>query len=333
MRPVFKIGIAAVAGALALSGLVIAAESGIVREWVVQFCCYGLFAMSLNLMVGYSGMLAFGHAAFFGLGSYCFCILLQGGAVGIPAASLLTVLFVGMVAAVCGFVSVRLEGIFFSFITLATQMLLYSVALAWSGLTGGEQGLIGGIPRAPFLGIDLANPRHLYGTSIAVTVLCTIAMAVIVASPFGAAMRMIRDNPQRATFVGLNVVAYRLSMFVVASAFAGIAGILMALHVSGAYPNFMYWTLSGEGLFMIVLGGSTLFLGPLVGAALLVVLNGILNTWHAPHGIVLGVIILALVLGLKKGLLEWVLERFPRHKWRKGVRVAPGAPAESVVGS
>ena len=288
-----------------------AADNGTLREWVVQFCCYGLFAMSLNMMVGYSGMLAFGHAAFFGIGSYAFCLLLQSGHIGIPAAAILSLLLVAVISGICGFVSVRLEGIFFSFITLATQMLLYSVVIAWSSLTGGEQGLIGGIPRPKFLGVDLANPMHIYVTSIVVLVVCVSIMYVIVRSPFGTAMRMVRDNPQRAAFVGINVISYRLGMFVIASIFAGVAGMLMALHVSGAYPNFMFWTLSGEGLFMIVLGGASLFLGPLVGAAMLIVINGVLNTLGGPHGLVLGVIILALVLGLRKGLLEWILALRP----------------------
>lgn len=235
---------------------------------------------------------------------------------------------VAAVAALIGFISVRIEGIFFSFITLAIQMLVYSLVLAWSGLTGGEQGLIGGVPRPVFLGVDLANPWHLYLFSVTAFVVCIALIYQVVKSPFGTALRMIRDNPARASFVGLNVIAYRVSMFVIASLFAAVAGILMGLQISGAYPNFVYWTLSGEGLFMVMLGGINQFFGPIAGSALLIVINGILNTLGGPHGMILGAVILFMVLGLKKGLLEFLVEfsgRRRRTSSQPSVPVAAGA--------
>lgn len=289
-----------------LVGMGLYGGSGMLREWIIQFCYLGLFALSLNLLVGYSGMLSFGHAGFFGIGAYAFSILLRTGDVSIPVAALLTLVIVAIFALVIGYVCARVEGVFFSFITLAIQMLLYSLVIAWSDLTGGEQGLIGGIPKPPFMGIDLAVPSHFFVTSVIILFVGILAILRIIQSPFGAAMRMIRDNPQRAAFVGLNVLRYRTVMFVLASLFSGLAGMIMALHVSGAYPNFLYWTLSGEGLFMIVLGGISTFLGPLVGAAVFIAINGILNALGGHHGLVLGGIILLIVMGFRKGILEWV---------------------------
>lgn len=315
----------------ALLLLRLAFDGGRVHEWIIQFCCYGLFALSLNLLVGYGGMLAFGHAAFFGLGTYAFCLLLRETGMSIPVAGVLSVALVVAIAVPIGYVCVRLQGVFFSFITLAIQMLLYSLVLSWSGLTGGEQGLIGGIPRPVFMGVNLADPWHLYVFCVVVFAVCIAVMYRIVSSPFGAALRMIRDNPQRAAFVGLDIIRYRLGMFLLAALFASIAGILMALHVSGAYPNFMYWTLSGEGMFMIVLGGVSVFLGPLAGAAILIVINGLLHTVGVPHGLVLGTIILLMVLGFRKGLLEWAAElRFARRS--RASNAVPAAPSSMVGG-
>ena len=124
------------------------------------------------------------------------------------------------------------------------------------------------------------------------------------------ALRMIRDNSARVEFLGMNVRAYRLAAFVIASAFASIAGALMSLYVSAAYPNFAYWTMSGEGIFVIMLGGLNTFLGPLVGAGILTLLNHFVTEHTKYYGLVLGVIILFYVLALRKGLLDILVERF-----------------------
>lgn len=296
--------IAAVAVALGIVADIVIG-TGSFREWAIRLCILGLFAMSLNLLVGYTGLLSFGHAAFFGIGAYTFCMLMQTGKVGIPLATLSAVGLAGLAALVIGAICVRLTHVYFAFITLAIQMLLYSILIAWSSLTGGEQGLIGGIPRPPFLGVDLGEPTHAYAFNLVVFVASVALMYRIVNSPFGTAMRMIRDNPQRALFLGLNVRRYKLAVFVIASMFSGLAGVLMGLYVSGAYPNFAHWTMSGEGLFMIMLGGAGVFLGPALGAGLLVFLEGIVNSYTGYHGLVLGLIILIVVMGLRRGILEY----------------------------
>lgn len=289
-------------------------DTGSFREWTIRLCILGLFAMSLNLLVGYTGLLSFGHAAFFGIGAYAFCMLMQTGRVGIPLATLSAVGLAGIFALVIGAICVRLTHVYFAFITLAMQMLLYSVLIAWSSLTGGEQGLIGGIPRPPFLGVNLGEPLHAYAFNLVVFVASVTAMYRIVNSPFGTALRMIRDNPQRALFLGLNVRRYKLAVFVIAGMFSGLAGVLMGLYVSGAYPNFAYWTMSGEGLFMIMLGGAGVFLGPALGAGLLIFLEGMVNSYTGHHGVVLGLIILAVVLGLRRGILDYASD------WMRGRR-------------
>lgn len=304
-------------------------DTGSFREWAIRLCILGLFAMSLNLLVGYTGLLSFGHAAFFGVGAYTFCILMQTGKIGIPLAAASAVGLAGVSALVIGVICVRLTHVYFAFITLAIQMLLYSVVIAWSSLTGGEQGLIGGIPRPPFLGVNLGDPLHAYTFNVAVFVASVALMYRIVNSPFGTALRMIRDNPRRALFLGVNVNRYKLAAFVIAGMFSGLAGVLMGLYVSGAYPNFAYWTMSGEGLFMIMLGGAGVFLGPALGAGLLIFLEGMVNSYTGHHGIVLGLIILAVVLGLRRGVLEYASDWLRARRELKA-EVGAGASPSSA---
>ncbi|WP_128970816.1 branched-chain amino acid ABC transporter permease [Bradyrhizobium tropiciagri] len=292
-----------IAGAVIFSGLV---ESGSVRDSIIRLCGVGLFALSLNLLVGYTGLLSFGHAMFFGLGAYTFAILLRTTGFGIPLAAACSIALSGAVAAVVGAICVRLTHVYFAFLTLAIQMLFYSLLIACSGLTGGEQGLIGGIPRPKFLGVDLMQPGEYFVFNIAIFVAAAWALWRIVRSPFGAALRMIRDNPQRAVFLGVDVYRTKLAAFVLASAFAAIAGMLTALYVSGAYPNFAFWTMSGEGLFMIMLGGVNGFAGPVVGAGLLLLLDTVVNAYTAHRGLFLGLAILVTSLGLRKGVVDFV---------------------------
>jgi branched-chain amino acid transport system permease protein len=203
-------------------------------------------------------------------------------------------------------------------------MLLYSLLIAWSTLTGGEQGLIGGIPRPPFWGVNLGNPFHFYVFNVVIFVGSVAIMYVIVRSPFGVALRMTRDNPQRATFLRVNVPRFKLAVFVIASLFSGLAGVLMGLYVSGAYPDFAFWTMSAEGLFMIMLGGTQVFLGPAVGAVLMIVLESIVDTYTGHHGIVLGGIILFIVFVLRRGVLDYA------HGWMVGRRAARAAAVSSA---
>ena len=277
-------------------------------DFVIRCASLALFATSLNLLVGYTGMVSFGHGMFFGLGAYSFGLLMQRTGMPIPAAILLTVVISAAAATVVGAICVRLREIYFAFVTLAFQMLLHSLIIAWVPLTGGDQGLRGGIPRPTFLGLDLANQTHLYLASAALLVAGLLAMRSIVESPFGYTLRMIRDNPNRASFLGINVWRMRLLAFVIAGVFASLGGIVMCLFVSGAYPEFAFWTMSGEGIFIIMLGGIQAFLGPVVGTVILQILNDVVTRSTEHYGLVLGAVILLFALGLRKGLLDFVVD-------------------------
>ncbi|HVY07485.1 MAG TPA: branched-chain amino acid ABC transporter permease [Burkholderiales bacterium] len=294
-------------------------------DFVIRLSAFAVFATSLNLLVGYGGMVSFGHGLFYGLGAYSFALLMQKAGTSIPVAFAATILINAAVAAVVGAICIRLKEIYFSFLTLAFQMLLHSCIIAWTSVTGGDQGLTGGIPRPEFLGINLAEPRQLYLFCCVVLLVSLLIMRHLVQSPFGFTLRMIRDNPRRAGFLGIRVWRIRLLAFVVAGIFGGIGGLLMSLFVSSAYPDFAYWTISGEAVFMILLGGMTVFLGPLVGAGVLLILNDMVTKFTEHYSLVLGIVILCFALGLRKGLLGFAMDVWQRRAGRKVIATAAQA--------
>ena len=303
-----------------LASLPLLSGSKALLDFVIRCSAYGLFATSLNLLVGYTGLTSFGHGMFFGLGAYSFGLIMQKLGPPIPVAFVATLAITAVIAAIIGAICVRLKEIYFAFVTLAFQMLIHSTILSWASFTGGDQGLRGGIPRPVFFGIDLANHVHLYIASCAVLVLGLLAMRQIAQSPFGYTLRMIRDNAARASFLGIDVWRAKLTVFVLAALFALMGGMVMALFVSGAYPEFAYWTISGEAIFINMLGGVSTFLGPMVGTVLLLLLNDTVTRFTEYHGIVLGVVILFFALGLRKGLLDFVAEWFSQRRDAGGGR-------------
>jgi branched-chain amino acid transport system permease protein len=304
----------ALAAFLVLAALPALSSSKALLDFVIRCAAMGLFATSLNLLVGYTGMISFGHGMFFGLGAYGFGLLMQRTGIAVPLAFVATLAITAVVATLIGAICVRLKEIYFAFVTLAFQMLIHSTILSWSSFTGGDQGLRGGIPRPAFLGIDLSNHVHLYITSCALLVIGLLAMRQIAQSPFGYTLRMIRDNAMRARFIGIDVWRAKLTIFVLAALFACTGGMVMALFVSGAYPEFAYWTISGEGIFINMLGGVTTFLGPMVGTVLLLLLNDTVTRLTEYYGIVLGIVILFFAIGLKKGLMDFVVEWIARRR-------------------
>ena len=323
----------AAAGAVLLLAIPFLTRSPAVSDFIVIVAANGLLATSLNLVIGYTGLVSFGHAIYFASGAYAYGLMMQSGHFSIPAAFALAVLFTAALAAVIGAICVRLSEIYFAFLTLAFQMLLHSLILSQVELTGGDQGLMGGLPRPPFLGVDLNQPYHLYAFVVVVFVACMLLMRLVVSSPFGYSLRMIRDNAQRASFLGVAVTRTKLICFVLSSAVASVGGVLFAIFFSGAFPEWGFWTKSGDAIFMIMLGGMQTFLGPLAGAAILHLLNDVVTAYTQHYGLVLGVIILIFALGLKRGLgdvlLDWARRR--RERADAAERRKAAAPAEEAA--
>lgn len=308
----------AIVGLVILIAIPFFSPGRVALDFVIRLAAFGIFATSLNILVGYGGMVSFGHAMFFGGGAYAFGLLMQKGGASIPVAILGAIVFCALLGLVIGAICVRLKEIYFSFLTLAFQMLIHSIIITWTSLTGGDQGLMGGIPRV-WGSINLADTQTLYWFSCIIGVVCLVLMRYILQSPFGYTLRMVRDNADRAKFLGINVWRVRLYAFILASCFAGIGGVIMALFVSGAYPEFSYWTMSGEAVFMIMMGGLHTFIGPIVGAGLLLVFNDIITRTTEYHGLALGVIVLIFALGFKRGITDFIVQIY-QMIFRRGAR-------------
>ncbi len=268
-----------------------------------------LFALSLNLLLGYTGLVSFGHAAYFGIGAYVCAILMKSYGVpfllSFPAAGLAAAFF----ALVFGFFCVRLTKIYFAMLTLAFAQIVWAICFKWNDVTGGEQGLpnvpypeLAWMASIPGLG-GLRAGDHFY---LAVLVLVAVAVAAlhrIVSSPYGRMLTVIRENPERAEFIGINVRLYQLSAFAAAGFFAGLAGALFGIFNRGVFPDFAYWTKSAEVLIMTILGGMGHFWGPAVGAMVLTLLNQEITSYTQYWPMILGTILIVLLFGFRGGIV------------------------------
>lgn len=275
----------------------------------------GLFAASFNLVFGYTGMLSFGHAAFFGIGAYATGMLLLW--LEWPLIVCLIVSFTAgsLLALIFGALSVRLNEIYFAMLTLAFGMLTYSVTHQWRSVTGGSDGLSGFVLNNFGLGLDLnlGNPSVYYWVVLAVVVIATILLYIITHSSFGLILRAIRLNAERVSFCGLNIKNYRLASFVISGGFAGLAGGLMAPFLRIASPELMHWSMSAEPVLMTILGGVGYFFGPFLGAAIFVLLESWITSFTQYWMLFLGVILAFMVMFFRHGTLGtfvvWYQER------------------------
>jgi branched-chain amino acid transport system permease protein len=270
----------------------------------IEALVFALYAVSFNVLLGYGGMLSFGHAAFFGVGGYAAAILLKKA--GLPpglafALVPITALIVSaVVALVIGLFSVQRSGIYFAMLTFAFQMLLYTIALKARSITGGDDGMTGLKPPGV-----LAQPFYYYYFALAFVAAGLYVLSRLVASPFGFTLRALRANPRRVQYIGVNVRAHQLAAFVVSGAFAGMAGGLFALSSGNVFPGWLDWTASATPIVMAVLGGVHTFLGPALGAAVYVVLEVLISGKTEYWPLAMGVIIVALVLLMPEGLMSF----------------------------
>jgi branched-chain amino acid transport system permease protein len=262
-----------------------------------EILALALFAASLNLLLGYGGMVSFGHAAYFGLGAYAAALLVSRAGLPMPVALALAPLVAGLGAAVFGFFCVRLTAIYLAMLTLAFAQITFTVAHQWYDFTGGDNGIVGVWPVAA-----LATPGRYYAFALAVTALAFAALWRIVRSPFGLAMQAIRDHPRRALSVGLDVRRYQLGAFVLAGFFAGLAGALYAFEKGSVFPDFLSIARSVDPLVMVLLGGSHAFGGPVVGAAVFRLLETAVGFVRDYWGAVLGTVLAVLVLAFPRGI-------------------------------
>jgi branched-chain amino acid transport system permease protein len=274
-----------------------------------QIAIDALFAVSLNLLLGTTGLVSFGHVAYFGVGAYVCGILMKTYQlpfiVAFPAAGLGAALF----ALVSGYFCVRLIKLYFAMLTLAFSQIIWAIAYKWNDVTGGDQGL----PEIPFPDLHWMSSIPGFGGLragdefyILTVFLIAVSLAIlhrVVRSPFGRVLTTIRDNPERAAFIGVNVRAYKLAAFVVAGTFAGFAGALYGLFSRGVFADYVLWSKSAEVMIMTILGGMDYFWGPPVGALALVWLNQEITDYTEYWPFVLGTILLVLLFVFPGGIV------------------------------
>ncbi|MBM3538132.1 MAG: branched-chain amino acid ABC transporter permease [Alphaproteobacteria bacterium] len=309
-RPVVALGGLVLLLALPLG--LIALDQPFYVVLATRILIYALIASSLNLLIGYGGMVSFGHAAFVGAGAYAVAVLVRGGVTSAWLVWTAAMLAGGLLSLLIGAVSLRTRGVYFIMITLAFAQMAYYLVLSLKGL-GSDDGL--NLPRRPTLGLGL-NPRHdltFYYAVLALFAVSLLGMWRLLNAPLGRALQGIRDNEARMEAIGFPVYRLKLAAFVVAGALAGLGGGLLATLNGLVSPSLLHWTQSGTLMIMVILGGAGQFFGGVAGAVALLLIEEVAaeHTIHWPLGV--GVAILAVVLFAPSGLAGlWRRARFSR---------------------
>jgi len=291
------------AGVVAVLAGVPATGSLYLTYLATEILIFALFALAFNLLLGYGGLLSFGHAAYFAIGAYaCAVLMLKLSwpiALALPGAAVLATL----AAAVIGYFCVKLTAIYFGILTLAFAQLVWAIALKWKDVTGGDTGLIG-VPMPSWLDA----PAHFYYFTLVIVLASGAALWKIVNSAFGRILVATRENPVRAEFIGVNVKRVQLLALVISGGVSGIAGALHSMSNRSVFVELAWWTHSAEVLIMTILGGMHSFIGPAVGAVALIVLERLIREvteyWPTFLGAILLVVLFVFPSGLA-GLAHW----------------------------
>ncbi len=269
-----------------------------------------LLAMSLNLVLGHGMIFQFHHGVFYGVGAYTVALMLTKtslpmwvGFVAGPIAAAVVGLFIGWFC-------VRLTRLYFGMLQISLGSLIWAIVYRWYTFTGGDDG-IHGIPMPPLI----SSLNNAYYFILIILGICMIVLYLILKSPFGSTLEAIRDNPQRCEAVGVNVRRHQLKAIVIATFFAGIAGVLFVVLEKFVHPDLLFWVLSLEVFIMCLLGGWFTFAGPMLGAAIMVALRTFVGIFTEYWTLILGVILILLIFFLPEGVMGYVLEIFmPQEK-------------------
>ena len=294
------LGLAAVAGLLLFP---LVSPSVYVQNVLTEVLIYGIFAMSLDLLIGFTGLTSFGHAAFFGVAAY---------AAGIVATRFSDSLFVtmpagllaaGLLALPMGALAIRSLGIYFLMLTLAFSQMVYAAAWKWTWLTGGPNGLAG-IPRPDLglAGLELSSPRAFYYLVLFFFLLSYGVLRWIVAAPLGHSFVGVRENESRMRAIGYNTWVVKLAAFVIAGVFGGLAGVLFSYYNGFVSPHDVYWTTSGLVMIMVIIGGAGTLVGPVLGAGLILVLQNIVSSHTERWPLIMGLTFILFVLLARRGI-------------------------------
>ena len=299
---------------LALAAIPLAAGEFYINL-ATQILIAAVFALSLNLLVGYGGLTSLGHASFLGVAAYACAWLSTRAEFGPGSATAIALLVTTLMAGAFGLIALRATGLGFLMITLALSQVLWGLAYRWVALTNGDNGMSGVIRPAPF-GLSLATAGAYYWFTLLVSLLAFVMMAIFVRSAFGAALRGTRDQPRRMAALGHNVWMIRWLTFVTAGFWAGVSGVLYIYYHTYIHPTSLAIGSSAEGLLSVIAGGAGTLAGPVIGAALLVLLKNYASAYIERWNMLLGFIFLVIVLVVPEGIVPGarrLIARFGRR--------------------
>jgi branched-chain amino acid transport system permease protein len=303
----YWVGFGVVVGLLALAPLVL---PEFWRRFVTEILIWGLLAMSSDILIGYTGMVSFGHSAFFGLGMYgAAAALLAVRPPSLWLAILAGLVGAGAIAACVAFFATRLRDIYFSITTLVFSQIFYVIVFTWTAVTGGENGLTFRQPPLSLPGVGLVafTPVTLHWFVLAVVTLSYLALRRVLRSPFGMVLQAIRENEPRVRAIGYHVERYKIVAVLLSGLFAGLAGVLYAVQNKFAAPDFIHFVLSGETVIFNVMGGMGTLVGPVAGAAFFQLLReGVSRFFTEYYLIPVGLVFTAMVIFLPQGLLGFL---------------------------
>lgn len=297
---------------------------------VSQILIWAILALGLNVLVGYGGLVSLGHAGLFGVAGYA-VVLMVGAGYGHFAALLAALAVTVGATAVFAVLALRATGIGFIMITLALGQILWGLAYRWIGLTNGDNGISLGARPHPF-GLDLGAPTAFYYATLAVFLLAMLSMAIFVQSPFGASLRGTRDQPRRMNALGYHVWMIRFVAFLFSGFWTAVAGVLFAYYNQFVSPHVVALTTSAEALLMVISGGSATLLGPIAGAALVVVMKNIASAYIERWNFMLGAIFVAIVIFMPEGLVPGTVRLWKWAMAGRRPRAVATAPAPGGEG-
>jgi branched-chain amino acid transport system permease protein len=288
-----------------------------------QILLFAVFALALNVLVGYAGLVSLGHAGLFAIAGYAAALLLRAG-YGHAFADVAALAITLLASALYAVLALRATGIGFLMITLALGQIVWGVAYRWAGLTNGDNGVNVSTRPAPF-GISLANAPEFYFATLVVFLFAVATMAVFVRSPFGASLRGTRDQARRMNALGYNVWLIRFLAIMFSGFWSGVAGLLFLYYNKFISPQVSALTTSAEVLLMVISGGTATVFGPIAGAAIVVIMKNVVSAYIERWNLVLGVIFVVIISFMPEGLVPGSV-RLCRFGWQALMRRRSPAP-------
>jgi len=264
-----------------------------------------LLAMSLNVVVGHGGLFQFHHGVFYGVGAYTVALMLKKTSLPMWTGFIAGPIVAAIIGLIIGWLCVRLTRLYFAMLQISLGSLIWVIVFRWYTFTGGDDG-IPGIPMPPLL----SALKNSYYFVLIIVVICLILMYMILKSPFGNTLQAIRDNPQRCEAIGINVRRHQLIAIVIATFFAGVAGVLFVALERSVFADLLFWTLSLEIFIMCLLGGWFTFAGPILGAAIIVALRTFVGIFTEYWTLILGVVLILIIFFLPEGIVGYFQELF-----------------------